>query len=35
MIGRVLQYTILFLATLFFLLPVYLVIITALKEPLP
>ncbi len=33
MIGRILQYTILFIATLFFLLPVYLVIVTALKEP--
>jgi len=34
MTGRIVQYAILFVATLFFLLPVYLVIVTALKEPL-
>ena len=33
MIGRIVQYGILSIATLFFLLPVYLVIVTALKEP--
>jgi glucose/mannose transport system permease protein len=32
-IGRIVQYGILSIATLFFLLPVYLVIVTALKEP--
>ncbi|WP_299426105.1 carbohydrate ABC transporter permease [uncultured Meiothermus sp.] len=31
--GRIFQYTVLFTATLFFLLPVYLVVVTALKEP--
>jgi glucose/mannose transport system permease protein len=33
MLGRIAQYTILGIATLFFLLPVYLVAVTALKEP--
>lgn len=33
MIGRIFQYAILFIAALFFLLPVYLVVVTAFKEP--
>ncbi|RDI95430.1 carbohydrate ABC transporter permease [Meiothermus sp. QL-1] len=31
--GRIVQYALLFLATVFFLLPVYLVVVTAFKEP--